>query len=172
MAIIFSSLMKLPIDSSRYTAFIYILKYLIPEFRRPGTGIGPVGGPQARHWGAPSPWWQKDDTMIFRSKIFQNLALRTQYDSPRAHLPPMGAHYAWEWHRGTTYSNMGAVGPVWTEIGAALGRFWEPWWEGCCPKWRWQVGAAVFWWKKRQKKFVQKNFIVHKVRHQVPDLTI
>ena len=46
MAIIISSLMKLPIDSSRYTAFIYILKYLIPEFRRPGTGIAPWVGPR------------------------------------------------------------------------------------------------------------------------------
>ena len=55
MAIIISSIMKPPIDSARCTTFIYILKYLITEYGRPGTGIGPVGGPQARHWGAPSP---------------------------------------------------------------------------------------------------------------------
>ena len=61
--------------------------------------------------------------MIFRSKFFQNLALRTQYDSIRTPLPPMSAHYAWGRHRGTTYANIGAVGPVWTKIGAALGRF-------------------------------------------------
>ena len=55
MAIIISSPTKPSIDTARCTAFIYILKYLIPEYGRPGTGIGPVGGPQARHWGAPSP---------------------------------------------------------------------------------------------------------------------
>ena len=43
----------------------------------------------------------------------------------------MDAHYAWGWHRGTTYANMGAVGSVWTKIGAALGRFGGAWWEGC-----------------------------------------
>ena len=91
---------------------------------------------------------ERDDTMIFRSNFFQNHALRTQYDSLRTKLPPMGDPYAWGWHRGTTYSNMGAVGPVWTEIGAALGRFWEPWWEGFCQKWRWQVFCTVFWWNK------------------------
>ena len=156
MAIIISSLTKPPIDFSRCTAFIYILKYLIPEFRRPGTGIGPVGGPQARHWGAPSSWWQKDDTMIFRSKNFQNLALRTQYDSLRTHLPPIGAHYAWGWLRGTTYSNMGAVGPVWTEIGAALGRFWEPWWEGCCQNGDGKSVARFFDIKNVKKSLFKK----------------
>ena len=53
--IIISSLMKPPIDSARCTAFLYILKYLIPDYGRPGTSIGPVCGPQARHWDAPSP---------------------------------------------------------------------------------------------------------------------
>ena len=131
MAVIISSPMKPPIDFARCSAFIYIIKHLIPEYGRTGTGIGPVGGPQARHWGAPSPWWKKDDTMIFRSKCFQNLALRTQYDSLRDQLSPMGAHYAWGRHRGTTYANMRAVGSVWTKIGAALGRFGGAWWEGC-----------------------------------------
>ena len=40
------------------------------------------------------------------------------------------------------------------------------------PKWRWQNFPAVFSCKQNKKKFFQKKFIVHMMRHQVPNLTI
>ena len=112
------------------------------------------GAPLGRSIAMMEEGWHHDFSIDF----FQNLALRTQYDSLRTHLPPIGNHYAWGWHRGTTYSNMGAVGPVWTEIGAAIGRFWEPWWEGCC-----QNGDVASRWhgflmKKTSKKVCSKKF--------------
>jgi hypothetical protein len=51
---------------------------------------------------------------------------------------------------------MGAVGPVWTEIGAALGRFWEPWWEGFCQNGDGKISPQFFRVKKLKKSFFKK----------------